>query len=171
MARYYGLPCYSTAGVADTDKPGIQATAEKLLTLIDVPKSGAQYIHYAFGLLERTNTFCPEQAVMDDAHIGIVKELLRGSNINEGRREATISMIREVARTSHGTYIYHLPLPSLEPVYVKYPLEDDEGGALLAAHKKYREIMTLPRKTLPTGVQREIITRISGVLPTALAEE
>ncbi|MFQ5382751.1 MAG: trimethylamine methyltransferase family protein, partial [Dehalococcoidia bacterium] len=60
MARHYGLPCYSTAGVGDADVPGIQATAEKMLSLMGVPRAGAQYIHYAFGLLERTNVFCPE---------------------------------------------------------------------------------------------------------------
>ena len=32
MARFYGLPCYSTAGGGATDVPGIQATVEKLLT-------------------------------------------------------------------------------------------------------------------------------------------
>lgn len=32
MARYYKLPCYSTGGVADAKVPGIQATAEKLLS-------------------------------------------------------------------------------------------------------------------------------------------
>ncbi|GAG07697.1 unnamed protein product, partial [marine sediment metagenome] len=53
MARFYGLPCYSTAGVGDTSVPGIQATVEKMLTLVAVPASGAQYVHYAFGLLER----------------------------------------------------------------------------------------------------------------------
>ena len=63
MARFYGLPCYSTAGVGDSAVPGIQATAEKMLTLATVPQGGAQYVHYAFGLLERTNVFCPEQAV------------------------------------------------------------------------------------------------------------
>jgi len=81
MARFYGLPCYSTADVGDIGVPGIQATAEKLLTLTSVPRSGAQYIHYAFGLLERTNVFCLEQAVMDNNHIGIVKHMLTEANI------------------------------------------------------------------------------------------
>ena len=40
MARFYGLPCYSTAGVGDASEPGIQATAEKMLTLTSVPAAG-----------------------------------------------------------------------------------------------------------------------------------
>jgi len=168
MARFYGLPCYSTAGVGDTDVPGIQANTEKLLTLLTVPRSGAQYIHYAFGLLERTNVFCPEQAVMDDAHIGIAKEMLREPNVGVQRRDEVIRTIREVMETDHRTYVYHLPLPSREPVYVKYPLEDEGGDALYAAHQRYREILDRPRDHLPSEIQRDIAVVIPGILPECL---
>jgi trimethylamine--corrinoid protein Co-methyltransferase len=168
MARFYGFPCYSTAGVGDTEIPGIQATVEKMLTLMSVPMSGAQYIHYAFGLLERTNTFCPEQAVMDDAHIGIVKWWLKPPDISEGQRDDVIAMVREVMETTHRTYMYHLPLPTREPVYVRYPLEDEEGDALYAAHRQYHETMAFPRKPLPEEVQEEIVSKIPGVLPQTL---
>lgn len=168
MARFYGLPCYSTAGVGDTDVPGIQATAEKLLTLLSVPWSGAQYIHYAFGLLERTNVFCPEQAVMDDVHIGMVKRNLKSPEISEDEREAVLNTMREVMGTNHKTFMYHLPLPSRDRVYVRYPLEDAEGDALLAAHRRYREIMTFPRKLLPKKTREEIMAKVPGVLSNAL---
>ena len=164
MARFYGLPCYSTAGVGDTNTPGIQANTEKLMTLLTVPRSGAQYIHYAFGLLERTNVFCPEQAVMDNAHIGIAKDLLCDTNVDEQRRDEVLGTIREVMQTDHKTYVYHLPLPSRESVYVKYPLEDD-AGALYAAHKEYHEILARPRNHLPSDIQRDIAALIPGVLP------
>ncbi len=168
MARFYGLPCYSTAGIGDTDVPGIQATVEKMLTFMSVPFGGAQYIHYAFGLLERTNMFCPEQAVMDDAHIGIVKEALRNSNICEERRDTVLAMVREVMSTDHRTYMYHLPLPTREPVYICYPLEDEAGGGLLAAHRRYHEIMALPRHSLPPEIREEIKSKIPNILPKTL---
>jgi len=168
MARFYGLPCYSTAGVGDTDVPGIQATVEKMLTLMAVPQSGAQYIHYAFGLLERTNVFCPEQAVMDDAHIGIVKRSLCPPDIAADDRDDVLAMVREVMETNHKTYIYHLPLPTREPVYVRYPLEDEERGTLYAAQHRYHEIMSLPRNPMPGEIQEEIISKIPGVLPQTL---
>jgi len=138
MARFYGLPCYSTAGVGDASVPGIQATVEKMMTLASVPRGGAQYIHYAFGLLERTNVFCPEQAVMDNAHIGIVKHMLAEPEITEASSAAMLETLKEVMASDHRTFIYHLPLPSRDPVYVRYPLEDDQGDALLAAHRRYR---------------------------------
>jgi len=167
MARFYGLPCYSTAGVGDTDVPGIQANTEKLMTLLTVPRSGAQYIHYAFGLLERTNTFCPEQAVMDDVHIGIAKRILANPNVDPKGRDDVVATVREVMQTDHKTYIYHLPLPSRDPVYARYPLED-EAGALHAAHERYHEILECPRKHLPGDIQRDIVARIPGVLHECL---
>ena len=54
LARHYRIPCYSTAGVADAKTPGMQAVFEKMLTHTYMAMSGAQYIHYAFGLLDRT---------------------------------------------------------------------------------------------------------------------
>ena len=168
MARFYGLPCYSTAGVGDTDVPGIQATAEKMLTLMSVPWSGAQYVHYAFGLLERTNVFCPEQAVMDDAHIGMVKWELSAPDISEERCDDVLAIVREVMETAHKTYMYHLPLPTREPVYIRYPLEDEDGDALLAAHRRYHEIMAIERKPLPKDIQQEIMSKVEGILPKTL---
>jgi trimethylamine--corrinoid protein Co-methyltransferase len=165
------LPCYSTAAVGDSTIPGIQATAEKMLTLIDISQSGAQYIHYAFGLLERTNVFCPEQAIIDDAHIGIVKQSLLSQSddsICEERRENVLSVVREVMETDHKTYMYHLPLPTRESVYVRYPLEDEVNGALYAAHKEFRKIEKSPRNPLPGKLQKELLSKIPGILPQAL---
>jgi len=170
MARFYGLPCYSTAGVGDTDHPGIQATVEKMLTFMSVPTGGAQYIHYAFGLLERTNVFSPEQAVMDDAHIGIAKHLLKEADaVSKKRRGEVLGMVREVMETDHKTFIYHLPLPTRDPVYMCYPLEGEDGDALRAAQERHHEIMARPRTTLDEQMQREIFSHVPGVLPQTLA--
>ena len=165
MARFYAIPCYSTAGVGDTSLPGIQATAEKMLTLMGVPPAGAQYIHYAFGLLEKTNVFCPEQAVMDNEHIGIVKHSLKAPGISEERKERVTGLIKEIQATAHKTYMYHLPLPTREKVYVKYPLEDSNGDALHAAHLRYREISGMANKKLDEKTKEEIKRSVPGILP------
>lgn len=168
MARYYRIPCYSAAGVGDSAFPGIQATAEKMLTHFYIPWTGAQYVHYAFGLLDRTNLFSPEQAVLDDAHIGMIKQTLKPAAVEQGRSREVLSLIREVMATEHRSYVYNLPLPSREKVYVSYPLEDCEGGALLAAHRRYEQIMKNPRKTLPEQLQKKLREEIEGLLPQAL---
>jgi trimethylamine--corrinoid protein Co-methyltransferase len=165
MARFYGLPCYSTAGVGDVSVPGIQATAEKLITLMDVPRAGAQYIHYAFGLLERTNVFCPEQAVMDNDHIGIIKHMLAKTDIYKKKYPEVLARVREVMQTDHKTFMYHLPLPTRDNVYVHYPLEDPDQGALYSAHKRYHEIMGKNRRWLPEEIQHEITRKIPGIMP------
>jgi len=170
MARFYGLPCYSTAGVGDASVPGIQATVEKMLTLLAVPASGAQYVHYAFGLLERTNVFCPEQAVLDDAQIDLVKRTLRGAPVSEQRRQEVLSLVRRVMESTHKTYMYDLPLPSRDPIYARFPLEDEEAGALAAAHRRYREILARVGNRLPTEVRNDIVRNVPGILPAALAE-
>jgi trimethylamine--corrinoid protein Co-methyltransferase len=167
MARYYGLPCYSTAGVADASEPGIQATAEKMYTLANVPASGAQYIHYAFGLLERTNVFCPEQAVLDDAHIDLVKKTLQDPQIDEQNHQSVLSLIREVMATPDKSFMYHVPLPSREPVYARFPLEDEQSGALAAAHRRYHEYLQMPCTTIPAGLRGDILQHVPGVLDEA----
>jgi len=165
MARHYGIPCYSTAGVGDASVPGIQATVEKILTLLSVPASGAQYIHYAFGLLERTAVFCPEQAVMDNEHIGLVKYALEDPNVFPEEKEKILKLIRKVMGTRHKAFINYLPLPSKQAVYARYPLEDDENGALGAANTKYKNIMEKQRNNLPAEVQNEIRAKIEDILP------
>lgn len=169
MARYYGIPCYSTAGVGDCSEPGIQATAEKLITLTSVPRGGAQYIHYAFGLLERTNVFCPEQAVMDNAHIGIIKHMLSEPEFDDKASENMFATVREVMASDHKTFIYHLPLPSREEIYVKYPLEGENGNTLKAAQDRVREIDAKPRKHLPKDVIEEITSVVPGVLDKTIS--
>lgn len=168
MARYYGLPCYSTAGVGDTSLPGIQATIEKMLTLATVPEAGAQYIHYAFGLLERTNVFCPEQAILDDAQIDLVKRTLASPRIGPDGRGETLALMRRVMASSHRTFMYDLPLPSRDPVYPFFPLEDDEHGALCAAHRRFREISKRPRDRLSADLLEDIARHVPNLLPKTL---
>lgn len=170
LARFYGLPCYSTAGVGDTNEPGIQATFEKLLTLMAVPQSGPQYVHYAFGLLERTSTFCPAQAVMDDAHIGVIKRMLQPSSIIEENKQGVLDLVREIMAQHDRTYMYHLPIPSREDVYVRYPLEHKDGGALRAAQERYEAILERPRTPLPDEIRKEIEAKVPGILPATWGE-
>jgi trimethylamine--corrinoid protein Co-methyltransferase len=165
LARYYKIPCYSTAGVGDASYPGIQATAEKMLTLSYMPLSGAQYIHYAFGLLDRTNIFCPEQAILDDAHIGIIKHNMAKTTVTSDRKDEVLDLIRGVLATDHKTYVYNLPLPTVDDVYMCYPLEYEMDDTLHAACDRRKEIMGKKRDTLPEAVLKDIRNQVKGILP------
>ncbi len=168
MARHYRLPCYSTAGVGDSSTPGIQSTVEKLMAYFTIPKAGAQYIHYAFGLLERTNVFCPEQAIMDNEHIGIAKNMLKEPEFDSDSSRKLLDNIKEVMSSDHKTFIYGLPMPTKDEVYPFYSLEDNENGALFAAQKKYNEIMEKPHCQIDDSIKKEILKSIPNVLTQSL---
>jgi trimethylamine--corrinoid protein Co-methyltransferase len=141
-----------------------------MFALSTVPASGAQYIHYAFGLLERTNVFCPEQAILDDAHIDLVKKTLQDPRVRQEHRPQVLSLIREVMASADKSYMYYVPLPSRDPVYARFPLEDEEGGALAAAHRRYHELLQRPRKRLPAEVRSGILRDVPGVMGEALPD-
>jgi trimethylamine---corrinoid protein Co-methyltransferase len=141
---------------------------EKMLTVIGVTQGGAQYAHCAFGVLERSTLWCPQQAVLDDVHLGVIKQIFKTSAVSEFRRQDVLKVVREVMDSDHKTYMYHLPLPSREHIYTHYPLEGD-GDSLCAADLRYKEILGMPRRGLSGEVRQEITARIKGVLPQALA--
>jgi hypothetical protein len=66
--------------------------------------------------------------------------------------------------------MYHLPMPTRENVYTRYPLEDKLGGGLLAAHSKFKEILDKPKNQLPEDVKKQIKKDIPGVLEQTLTK-
>ena len=168
MARYYGLPCYSTAGVADVKVPGIQATVEKLFSHIVVALSGAQYIHYAFGLLDKTNTFCPVQAVLDDAHIGMVKSFLNAPKVDDNELSISLDQIRQVMSTPDKLFIRYIrsKLRAGE-VSLPYPFEGskERDEVLVQAYKKMQEILQRPVEHIPPDLTETIFQEVPGILP------
>ncbi len=167
MARYYGLPCYSTGGISDVMVPGIQASVERLFSHILVTLAGPQYLHYAFGLLERTNTFCPVQAVLDDAHIGMVKRFVRQPVVTTDRISESLEQIRKVMGTSHKLYTRFVRsmLRSGE-IAPPYPFEgkDMVDGTLLRARERMEEILSLPPSHIPRPVVDKVFQQVPGLL-------
>ena len=99
----------------------------------------------------------------------IISWVSRSEKIAPGMTSEIVGMVREVMETDHKTFIYHLPLPTRDPVYICYPLEGEDGDALQAAQRRYHEIMALPRKPLAEQTRREIFSHVRGVLPQTLA--
>jgi len=167
MARYYGLPCYSTGGISDMWIPGIQASVERLFSHILVALSGAQYIHYAFGLLERTNTFCPVQAVLDDVHISMVKRFLKQPEVTADRLTESLNQVRKVMGTSHKLYIRFVrsALRSGE-IAPTYPFEGDDmiDRTLFRARERMEEIMALPPSHIPEKTMDKVFREVPGLL-------
>ncbi len=105
---------------------------------------------------------------MDNEHIDVIKRIFNGPKVDDSNKDKVLSTIREVMETKHKTFMYHLPMPTKEDVYVRYPLEDKDGGALLAAHKKYQKIMDIPPKTIPKNIRKEVSAKIPRILLQAL---
>ncbi len=108
MARSYLIPCYSTAGVGDSSQPGLQTGVEKLLSHLAMAQTGAQYIHYAFGLLDRTNVFCPAQAVIDDANLTMVRETVRRTRFGADELTRAVSEVRSTMSSGTRLFARHI---------------------------------------------------------------
>ncbi|MBT8341882.1 MAG: hypothetical protein HKP58_16190 [Desulfatitalea sp.] len=169
LARHYQVPCYSTAGVGDAKVPGAQAMFEKLFTHLYMAMTGAQYIHYAFGLLDRTNTFCPVQAVIDNELIGKVKHCLRAPKIDEDEAKAAVAMVNKVMGTSHRLYARHAR-KAIHAGDVSEPFafgaKDQQDRVVELALAELESIDRQPRKHLPQPVVDEIFDRVPGILPS-----
>jgi len=167
MARYYGLPCYSTAGISDVNVPGIQAAVERLFSHILITLAGPQYIHYAFGLLERTNTFCPVQAVLDDVHIGMVKGFVKQAAFTDDTISECLEQVRRVMGTSHKLYVRFVrsALHAGE-VTAPYPFEGKSmtDETLLRARDRMEEVLSLP----PCHIDRVTIDQVFQQVPGLL---
>jgi len=168
MARHYGIPCYSTAGVGDAKVPGLQATVEKLFAQLYVASAGAHYIHYAFGLLDKTNVFSPLQAVLDDAHIGIVRQILRQPKFNREETETAVEEIRKVSGSKTKLFARHIrKWIKKGMVSPPYPFEcgKEEDSVMEKAYIRLQEILKGPDEKLTDDLIQKIHKKIPGLLP------
>jgi trimethylamine--corrinoid protein Co-methyltransferase len=168
MARRYGIPCYSTAGVGDAKVPGMQATTEKVFSYLAVAAAGAQYIHYAFGLLDKTNIFCPLQAVLDDAHIGLVRQILRPPVFGPNETEEAVAEIKKVFDSSTRLFARHIRKAIRKGlVSPPYPFEThaEEDEVLSRADLRLREILSGPDGKMEDAAVERIFSEVPGLLP------
>lgn len=167
MARHYRIPCYSTSGVGDASEPGMQATVEKMFTHLPIAMSGAQYIHYSFGLLDRTNIFCPLQAVLDDQHIGMVKRFLSTPRVSQRDVEEGVAQIGKVMASNMGLFVRFVRKELRSGrIYSSYPFEGDgPAGVLLKADERLREYLDRPAASIPADVESRIFESVPGLLP------
>ena len=167
LARFYRVPCYSTAGVGDAKVPGMQAVFEKLFTHLYMAMSGAQYLHYALGLLDRTNTFSPLQAVLDNEQIGKIKHCLREPKITPPVMEEMLKMVNKVMGTSHRLFTRHvrkaLHAGEVSGPY-RFESKDMEDKVLEKALDYLAELEAMPSPSLEEATVEQIFREIPGLL-------
>jgi trimethylamine--corrinoid protein Co-methyltransferase len=169
MARYYQIPCYSTAGVGDAKAPGMQAAFEKLFTHLFIALSGAQYIHYAFGLLDRTNSFCPLQAVLDNEQIGKIKDCLREPRVNSEDIADAMAMVNTVMKSNYRLYA-RFARKAIQRGDVSSPYLFESKGFEDQVIEKAYDYMTMieaePSDQLEPNIQERIYREVPGLLPS-----
>jgi trimethylamine---corrinoid protein Co-methyltransferase len=168
MARYYKLPCYSSAGVGDAYVPGMQAMFEKLFTHLYMAMSGAHYIHYAFGLLDRTNCFCPLQAVLDNEQIGKIKHCLREPKISPTEMDDTLNMVKKVMVSSHRLFTRHAR-KAMHSGDVSNPYHfetrEKEDKVIDNALEYMARLESEPAPQLDADTVEQIYDKVPGLLP------
>jgi trimethylamine--corrinoid protein Co-methyltransferase len=169
MARFYNIPCYSTAGVGDAKVPGAQAVFEKLFTLLYMGMSGAQYIHYAFGLLDRTNTFCPVQAVIDNELIGKVKHCLRSAKVSREEADAAVAMVNKVMASSHRLFARHAR-KAIHAGEVSDPFRFESKDRQDRVIEKALGQMTEIEKKAPAHISGDILETVCAEVPGLLPQ-
>ncbi len=166
LARFYGIPCYASAGVGDANRPGIQATVEKMFSYKEVAAAGAHYIHYAFGLLDGTNIFSPLQAVLDNASIALVKELLRAPDFD---REEIAAAVREIDKNVKGSGMFirgirrQLRRKVVSSTY-EFSSDGEEDQVLLRAQAKLEHCLAAETKALPADTISRVFKEIPGLV-------
>lgn len=169
LARFYNIPCYSTAGVGDAKAPGMQATFEKLFTHFYMAMSGAQYIHYAFGLLDRTNSFCPIQAVLDNEQIGKIKHCLRQPKIDPDTIEETLKTVKKVMASPYRLYARHVR-KAMHAGDVSDPYRFEAKGledkVLENALDYMDRLEQAPAVHMEPGIVEHIFKEVPGILPS-----
>jgi len=168
MARFYRLPCYSTAGVCDARIPGMQSSIERLFSDIAVTMSGPQYLHCAYGLLEGNATFCPLQAVLDDAHFQMLKFFLRPPRFSQVEIDISLKQMKEVMRTSQKLYIHYIRhMLRSGQVSLPYPFETEgyTDNVLLLAHERMKQLISMPVEHIDPATTNRIFQEVPGILP------
>ncbi|MBN1442195.1 MAG: trimethylamine methyltransferase family protein [Planctomycetes bacterium] len=168
LARRYRIPCYSTAGVGDSKVPGMQATVEKVFSHLAVAQAGAQYIHYAFGLLDRTGTFSPVQAVIDDANVSVVKDIIRPASFEAEDVEAALGDVRKVMASGTGLFARHIRKQIRRGIVSEpYRLEGsvDRDEVIEKACARVAEVRATSGNRLSDDLVETIRSRVQGLLP------
>jgi trimethylamine--corrinoid protein Co-methyltransferase len=168
MARFYGIPNYSTSGVCDARVPGQQSAVERLFSDILVALSGPQYLHCAFGLLDCNSVFCLLQAVIDDAHFQRIKHFLRAPQVDRQVLAEIQEQIKEVVATPQKMFIRHIrPVMRTGEISEPYPFEGepDSDDVFAKAYERMNQLLKQPVEHIDEATTAEIFREIPGLLP------
>lgn len=97
LSRWYGIPCDTIAGAADSKLPDAQAAMEKMMVVSMPAMAGSDSVTLFGGLLELDDSACYAQLVIDNEIAGNILRLREGIEIND----ETLA-VDAIARVGHG---------------------------------------------------------------------
>jgi len=83
LARFYGFPYYSTAGISDSKTLDAQCGYESAINNLLLGLTGGDLVHDAAGLMEFATAVSKEKIVIDNEIIGMVMRAARGIQVNK----------------------------------------------------------------------------------------
>ncbi|GAB1477208.1 glycine betaine--corrinoid protein methyltransferase [Bacillota bacterium] len=82
MGKHYGLPTIIAGCLTDAHEPGIQAAAEKIITMYPLILNGVDVVQ-GIGLLESSMTLSLEQMLIDEEIFNLCMRLKAGINVSD----------------------------------------------------------------------------------------
>lgn len=83
LAKWYNIPCRGAAGGTDSKVLDIQAGYEAAYNLVLAACAGFNYITYALGAIEFSNSLCYEKILTDHELLGMIERLTMGVEVTD----------------------------------------------------------------------------------------
>ncbi|MFO7890036.1 MAG: trimethylamine methyltransferase family protein [bacterium] len=83
LARFYGFPYYSTAGISDSKTLDAQCGYESAINNLLLGLCGGDLVHDAAGLMEFATAVSKEKLILDNEIIGMVLRAARGIQVDK----------------------------------------------------------------------------------------
>lgn len=83
LAKFYGFPFYSTAGISDSKTLDAQCGYESAVNNLLLGLAGGDLVHDAAGLMEFATAVSKEKIVIDDEILGMVMRAARGIKVDK----------------------------------------------------------------------------------------
>ena len=162
LAHYYRIPCYNTAGLTESQVPGMQTMMEKTYSLLMVGLSGAQYIHDAVGILGSTKLALREQYIIDNEILARVKQLIRKPKVNKKELDEARNSIERVIDNENMFLMDPYTFQTFrDELYLSPTLPNEASNSdylnyLGQASKKVDELLSQGIEPLPEKIDKEL---------------
>jgi trimethylamine--corrinoid protein Co-methyltransferase len=118
--------------------------------------------------LDRTNCFCPLQAVLDNEQIGKIKHCLREPKVNPEEIDYTLNMVKKVMASSHRLFARHarkaMHSGDVSDPY-RFETRDMEDKVIENAIEHMAQLEAEPALHLDSDIVDRIYNEVPGLLP------